>query len=58
MKHKRVPRTVPHCGDCEEALRGNGSVLLPYECSCGTWRYDVVEKEFVLEDKETSSTGA
>jgi hypothetical protein len=26
---------------CGEFLRGNGSLVLPYECKCGKWQYDL-----------------
>lgn len=25
---------------CGEFVRGNGSIVMPYECSCGTYEYD------------------
>jgi tRNA(Ile2) C34 agmatinyltransferase TiaS len=31
---------VPHCPQCGEQLRGNGSVAVPYECKCGIWEFD------------------
>ena len=39
-KYKRKPRMVPHCGDCEEELKGEGSIMIPYSCSCGKWEYE------------------
>lgn len=40
IKYKQVKRLMPHCGDCGEMLRGNGSYAFPYECSCGVWQLD------------------
>lgn len=37
--YKRVKKAVPHCNVCGEELGGNGSVVLPYTCSCGEWEF-------------------
>ena len=53
MKYKRVQKSVPHCGDCEEELRGNGSIVMPYNCSCGEWEVfrDRNSLEYKIKDK-------
>lgn len=37
--YKKVKVAMPHCPRCGEQLRGNGSMVLPYRCDCGTWDY-------------------
>lgn len=38
--YKKVKMLMPHCSHCKEMLRGNGSIISPYECKCGVWEYD------------------
>ena len=40
MEYKRIKQLVPFCKKCNQEIRGNGSVLLPYECKCGKWEWD------------------
>jgi len=53
LKWKQIKTMAPHCGDCSEQLRGNNSLMNPYECSCGKWEakrgddYKLVISEFV-----------
>lgn len=37
IEYKKIKVSVPHCPVCKEELGGNGSLILPYKCSCGTW---------------------
>lgn len=37
-KYRRVPVPMPHCPRCKEQLRGNNSMISPWECSCGVWK--------------------
>ena len=47
IKYKQVKTLQPHCGDCGEQIQGNGSMVLPYTCSCGEWLFDLAEEEYV-----------
>lgn len=40
IKYKTTKTIVPFCGNCDEQLRGNGSIVMPYQCSCGYWEVD------------------
>lgn len=37
IKFKQVKEVKQFCTDCGEQLKGNGSMVLPYECPCGIW---------------------
>ena len=37
--YKRVKVTAEHCPRCQTMMRGNGSMVTPYRCECGEWRY-------------------
>lgn len=43
IKYKQVKIPMPHCSDCGDMLLGNGSIIIPYYCSCGTWRVKLDE---------------
>lgn len=51
--YKRIKTLQPHCGDCGERLSGNGSIVLPYQCSCGIWEIGDYNRlnEYVLKDQ-------
>jgi len=51
IEFKYVKKLVPTCPKCEEGLRGNGSIISPYKCSCGTWEYDIEENEYKINKK-------
>lgn len=38
--YKQVKILKPHCSICGERLQGNGSIVLPYKCSCGEWEWE------------------
>lgn len=38
--YRLVKELKPHCPSCKERLRGNNSILFPYRCSCGVWKYN------------------
>lgn len=38
----------PHCSICKKQLRGDNSVVSPYTCECGEWKYDIDKGEFEL----------
>jgi len=40
-KFKKVKMLMPHCPICKEILKGNNSMINPYSCSCGEWRFRV-----------------
>ena len=40
MKYKMRKLQKPYCPNCEEFIRGNGSMMLPYTCDCGIWKFD------------------
>ena len=35
--YKSVKIMMPHCPNCKEQLRGNNSIAMPWNCSCGEW---------------------
>ena len=37
---KKVKTFKPFCPVCNEMLMGNGSIMFPYWCECGTWKHD------------------
>lgn len=47
--YKKVKVIMPHCEKCKNILRGNGSILNPYNCQCGKWRYDSETGEYQLD---------
>lgn len=38
-EYKKVARVMPHCPVCKQELLGNNSVVSPFRCACGEWRY-------------------
>lgn len=44
--YKKVKVPMKHCRRCGTQLSGNGSEINPYSCSCGTWNYDWLRREF------------
>jgi ribosomal protein L37AE/L43A len=49
---KKVSIYKEHCPVCKETLRGNGSVVLPWECSCGVWKFKGNGSEGYIVTKE------
>jgi len=41
IKWKKVRIEKEHCGDCGEMMWGDGSMVNPYTCPCGTWERDI-----------------
>ena len=39
VEYKQVQRVIPICTKCESSVMGNGSILTPYYCKCGTYEY-------------------
>lgn len=50
-KYKKVKVLKPHCSICGEQLQGNGSDILPYNCSCGEWEWKHRDIDMELELK-------
>ncbi len=48
-EYKLVKDRKPHCPICKEMLSGNNSMLLPYKCSCGTWKQNTADLTFNIE---------
>lgn len=46
--YKTIKITAMHCSICEEPLSGDGSIVTPYTCQCGTWEYDYKIQEFKI----------
>lgn len=46
--YKRVKLSVEHCPRCGDQLGGNGSMVLPYRCSCGTREYSYTLSAYVI----------
>lgn len=44
--YKKVKVAKPHCPQCQEMLRGNGSIASPYQCKCGVWQFNYNSGEF------------
>ncbi len=57
-KYQWVKVLKPFCPLCKKQLRGNNSVVSPYTCECGEWKYDVenggwnVRVKYILEDNK------
>ena len=45
--YKRVQILKEHCPKCGEQLKGNGSYALPWNCSCGEWKFIVTEENLI-----------
>lgn len=50
--YKKVKVLKAHCPICNEQLKGDNSAILPYICSCGEWRYNVVTFKFDITKEE------
>ncbi len=37
--YKTIKQHVAWCLHCDEHIRGNGSVVQPYNCGCRTYKY-------------------
>ncbi len=57
--YKKVSKFEPHCPLCKKELRGENSMLLPYQCDCGIWKssftspneYKIIpEKDYRIDD--------
>ena len=44
--YKRIKVSQPFCSICKDRITGNGSMVLPYKCSCGKWRLDIETGEY------------
>lgn len=51
ITYKPVRDFTEHCNVCGERLGGNNSVVLPFKCSCGTWRYVDGHFEIIIEPR-------
>ena len=49
---KKVLVSKEHCHKCQEQLRGDGSMGLPWRCSCGVWKWDWKKEEYYVESKD------
>ena len=47
--YKKVKCLHPFCPQCGEAMRGNNSIVMPWRCSCGAWKYENEYREFVIQ---------
>lgn len=48
-QYKQVKVIKPHCTICGERLKGNGSIILPYNCLCGVWEWKHRDSDMELE---------
>lgn len=48
IEYKQVKTLVEHCGDCGERLSGNNSLVLPYKCKCGIWKWSFSSSEWEI----------
>lgn len=46
--YKKVKVSLPHCPKCGEQLKGNNSLMMPYKCKCGIWKYNLEEQKFEI----------
>lgn len=44
--YKKVSQYVAWCVKCNEQITGNGSILIPYNCSCRTYKYESATGEY------------
>lgn len=51
MKSKWKKKLVPFCEECDEELDGNGSIVSPYSCPAGEWKYDLEANCYKLTPK-------
>ena len=51
MEYKRVKVSLPYCPQCKQVIQGNGSIIMPYKCECGFWRYNTETDEYFIEPK-------
>lgn len=46
---KMVKERRPFCPVCEKRLSGNNSIVSPYKCDCGIWRYNIGNSAYTIE---------
>lgn len=51
MEYKKIKKLVPWCEKCQSEIIGNGSILTPYNCKCGEYKYDRDKNDYVLNNK-------
>ncbi len=39
FNHKTIKKSVYWCNKCNTEIAGNGSIITPYKCKCGTYEY-------------------
>ncbi len=47
--YKTVKQHVAWCVHCDEQIRGNGSIISPYNCGCRTYKYHSPSGEYRAE---------
>jgi hypothetical protein len=48
--YKTIKQHVAWCDYCDEQIRGNGSILIPYACSCRTYRWHSQRGEYQADE--------
>ena len=48
MKYKQIKKLVPYCEICNSEIKGNGSVISPYECQCGKYEWNEEKRDYIL----------
>jgi tRNA(Ile2) C34 agmatinyltransferase TiaS len=51
-EYRKVKVLKPHCPVCKQMLYGEGSMILPYKCKCGTWKWNFTTEEFTIIKEE------
>jgi len=52
MKYKKIQKLVPYCFSCNTEVRGNGSLVFPYQCKCGEYKWDSEKLDYFLEKQK------
>jgi hypothetical protein len=55
VKHVSVVTKEPWCSVCESFLKGDGSVITPRKCKCGTYEYSYSERNYQLKPKSNEA---
>ncbi len=47
-KYKIIQTQAPHCPVCGDHLYQTNSLVSPWKCKCGTWKYDMEKIEYEI----------
>lgn len=47
VQHKARKTHDYFCSKCQQFLQGNGSVITPYKCACGEYKYNFERRMYV-----------